>query len=409
MKESGILGKSRPLHELFEFLVESAGREQPPKEAEIALAVFGKDPHFDALQDASVRVYVHRLRSKLAQFYGSDTQHPNGRIELPKGQYLIRMTPAGDLDAPTMPRPRSKRLLLWLVPAIAINLLALVAIYYVVAHRAAMPQLSYPFWSDVSSGKRPNLVIVGDYYIFGMRGEKGDVNQLVRNFDINSFEDLELYRREHQDSAKGFVDLDLHYLPVGIAGALSRVLPVLNGGKEENPGLHILPMSQVTPEMLRNSNIIYIGYFSALGLLRDPVFTASNFEVGDTYDEIVDKASGRSYLADAPQDSDGKTPQKDFGYVATFPGPSGNRIVVISGTRDAAVMQASESSVSAGALDALSRTMKKTGAAEALFEVTSFRGQNLSGQMVALRPVYAGNMWRSSPNRMQFPDEISKR
>ena len=64
-RASGDLGRSEPLIRLFDFLLERSLVGRVPKEIEIAQEVFGKTADFDVMADASVRVYIHRLRRKL--------------------------------------------------------------------------------------------------------------------------------------------------------------------------------------------------------------------------------------------------------------------------------------------------------------------------------------------------------
>ena len=88
--------------------------------------------------------------------------------------------------------------------------------------------------------------------------------------------------------------------------------------------------------------VVYLGYLSGLGPLRDPTFTGARFTVGGSYDEIVDRRTGRSYMAGTHLERGGNSPTRDYALVASFAGVSGNRVVVIAGTRDAALMQAAD-------------------------------------------------------------------
>src|SRR5687768_14859090 len=85
-RASGSLGKPGPLSRLFDFLLARTLAGEAPKEIEIALEVFGKSPTFDVSQDAVVRVYVHKLRRRLDDFFGKDTQAASGRLTIPKGE-----------------------------------------------------------------------------------------------------------------------------------------------------------------------------------------------------------------------------------------------------------------------------------------------------------------------------------
>jgi len=59
---------------LFDYLAEKSLAGQSPKEIAIAIDVFAKTADFDVSQDAPVRVYIHKLRKALDDFYASSTK-----------------------------------------------------------------------------------------------------------------------------------------------------------------------------------------------------------------------------------------------------------------------------------------------------------------------------------------------
>jgi hypothetical protein len=61
----------------------------PVKEYQIATEVFGRQADFDPQLDSMVRVQAGRLRSKLAEYYGTEGAGDWLIIELPKGSYAI--------------------------------------------------------------------------------------------------------------------------------------------------------------------------------------------------------------------------------------------------------------------------------------------------------------------------------
>jgi hypothetical protein len=88
-RASGLLGKPGALSRLFDYLLARSLAGEAPKEIEIALEVFGKGPSFDVSQDAVVRVYVHKLRRRLDDFYSNPENAALGRLSIPKGEYRI--------------------------------------------------------------------------------------------------------------------------------------------------------------------------------------------------------------------------------------------------------------------------------------------------------------------------------
>jgi hypothetical protein len=183
--------------------------------------------------------------------------------------------------------------------------------------------------------------------------------------------------------------VDLDYLPVSSGPALRSVLPVVTAATKPN-GVkpQVVNMSDVRPEAFKGTNIVYVGFLSGLGLLQEPLFRASGFKIGDNFDELVDKASGRRFKSDWGVVADGKVPHRDYGYIASLPGPSGNRILIIAGTRDPAVAQMAEVAADQRQLDAIDA---KSGgnAFEALFEVRTLGNLNLGSSLLLVRPMRA--------------------
>ena len=102
--KSGLLGKSRRMIRLFEFLLERSLTATATKEIEIARVVFGRTSDADLAVDATVRVHVHRLRKKLE---AAPADERGERLVLLRGEYRLVVVVAeqkdGQLDNP---RPR---------------------------------------------------------------------------------------------------------------------------------------------------------------------------------------------------------------------------------------------------------------------------------------------------------------
>lgn len=86
IRESGALGRSELIQRLFDFLVEQSAAERTPREMDIAVEVFGRTGDFDVSQDASVRVYIYRLRRKLDEYYAGPGRDAPVRLSIPKGE-----------------------------------------------------------------------------------------------------------------------------------------------------------------------------------------------------------------------------------------------------------------------------------------------------------------------------------
>src|SRR6202012_68209 len=162
--------------------------------------------------------------------------------------------------------------------------------------------------------------------------------------------------------------------------------------------LHVVMASDLTPEMLKRNNIVYVGYLSGLGVLRNRVFAASRFSVGETYDELVDGPGHHVYRSQEGGPSQGDTSRRDYGYVAAFQGPNGNHIVVIAGARDTGLQQAAEAMANPQALKALGQAVKTRDNFEGLYEVDGIGRSSLGGRLVVAAPRTKVDPWTAQPN-----------
>lgn len=408
VRHSGALGRSEPLIRLFDFLLERSLAGRAPKEIEIAQEVFDKTTDFDMMMDASVRVYIHRLRRKLGDHYARSPIDAE-RISIPLGEYrLVLAKPGASEEAPEQPQVveagaprRHSRFWLVVTAFVLINLGGWA--YYLGRLPAEVRPMMNNLWKPIVDNGRPTAVALGDYYIFGESDDGITVTRLVRNFAINSRAELDSYLMRNPDKVGRYIDLNLHYLPTASGPALGSLVPIVNAASDAS-GIRsrIASMSDLEPDIFKSVNIVYLGFLSGLGPLQGPLFRASGFKIGSDFDELIDKASGRRFKSDWGSVADGKVPQRDYGYIASFPGPSGNRILIIAGTRDPAVKQMAEVAADQQQLDLID-TKSGSGAFEALFEVRTLGNLNLGSSMVIVRPMRADSIWQ--PDRGGSSDD----
>ncbi len=404
VRECGVVGTGGTLLQLFDFLV-AASRAGTPKEIDIATTVFGKPDTIDFAQDATVRVYIHRLRRKLDEFYA--TEGGRVRLDIPRGSYrlvavarAVEETTTDKQPPAAVPtpwrRPRRRWVLALAAAIVAVNLV----IWLVIWPRSTAPTIdavrAREPWASLLRNGRPTAIVVGDYYIFGEIDRERGVDRMVRDYGVNSRSDLDELLMEHPRFRPSYVDLDLTYLPAATAQALRDLMPILARTDAERARTRIVLASNLGPATLKIANIVYVGYFSGLGpLLRNPVFAGSRFAVGATWDELVDGGTGRHYHSDQGGPGQPGT-TRDFAYVSAFAGTEGNRYVVVTGTRDAAVMQAAAMASTPAALDVRRARTGDADAYEALYEVEGLDRVNMGGKLVVAAPLAADRIWRAT-------------
>lgn len=109
--QSGILQRAPNLVSILRYICERhfEGVGDQIKEYNIAIEALGRDASFDQKKDSIVRVEVHRLRKRLAEYYrGKGREHPV-HILIPSGQYapqfLMRQESPDLAAATTSARP----------------------------------------------------------------------------------------------------------------------------------------------------------------------------------------------------------------------------------------------------------------------------------------------------------------
>jgi hypothetical protein len=396
IQASGVLGESR-IRRLFDYFLESSLAGRSPKEIAIAMDVFGKGADFDVGNDALVRVYIHKLRKALDEFYSSSGKPSGAVIQIPRGEYRLRLSgqapgpggPPQDGNATatvTAPQTTMRQAARW-----AAGLLCLAALIGIALLWSRMPHTDLdrvranPIWSAILTDDRPIMIVLGDYYLIGELDATG-VKRLVREYSVNSKSDLADYVAEHPETADRYLDVGIRYLPIAAASALRDVMVVL---APENRRISVSKMSDLEPGSLKSADIVYIGYLSGMGMFQDLTFAGSRFSVGDSYDEIIDKTTKHSYVSDVggeivgpPRRSGTEQSYHDYGMFTKFRGPGGNTIVVISGTRDEGVSQTAEAFTNAQMLQELGRQVNSGTPLEALLDVSAFDGVNLSGKLL---------------------------
>lgn len=382
VRESGMLGRSHGLSRLFDYLADPARDGRILREADVAQDVFGRE--LDLSGDASVRVYVHRLRRKLEAFYAGPGADEPQRLVIPVGEYRLDVADAAEVAvAAPLPTPRPR----WLWPAVgaaALLVAANIGAWWLVARDAGPSRelariAATPLWADIGRG-RPVLVVVGDYYIFGDTDYELEPKRMIRAFEINSPADLDAYLMDNPKLQGRYVDLDTYYTPVGATLALREIMPLVRQAAGGIDRVRVITTSRLTPDMMKSSDVVYVGYISAMRLLQDPVFDRSRFKIGATYDELIERKTGKAYVSGAGA-APGDGPNRDYGYLAAFKGPNGNHFVIIAGNRDIGVMQTAEIATDARSLAALHARPGQP--VEALYEVDGMGRTNLGAKPVA--------------------------
>lgn len=381
VRAGGALAESGRLRELFDYLAERGPDAPPATQADIADAVFGQPD--TAGDDATARVYVHRLRKRLEEFYAAQGEGAEGaRLVLPAGTYALRLAGWNE-GAPAAPAPPAAIPKAW---AAALALAAALAATFLLGRALPSSGDALPanaFWQPFLESERPIVVVVGDYYMFGeFYPVSPEQSRLIRDFRVNSPTDLAALQEAEPGRYGNAEDVGLTYLPFATAYGLREIVPVL---AREGRDLTIVAASELDVNAIRDANIVYVGLIGALGRLEDTAFAGSGFAVGETYDEIVDTAARRTYTSEEARRLAAPVFYRDYGYLARFRTPGGSLVAVVAGARETA-LRGLAPLVAGEELPAELEGLAEDGEGlEALFQVTGQQGADLSDRLLVAR------------------------
>ena len=386
VRSSTVLGEGGRLSELFEYLAARGYAAEAATQADIAEAVFGQTE--TTLDDATVRVYIHRLRKRLEEFYRSQ-DGTSARLTVPPGTYALRLVqqeggedPAHPEEPPPPTVPPRTPLLRW-VPALAVLGLILLAAAFLLGRGVSSGGApANAFWAPFLESDRPTLIVLGDYYIYGeIDPVRPDEGRLIRDFRVDSPADLVRMQELMPERFGHAEDVGLNYLPFSAGYGLQEIAPILaTTGRE----VRVIPASELEPNMLNEFDVVYIGLFSGMRLLEDLSFMNSGFELGESYDELVDRASGRVYVSEEARRLTSPSYYRDYGYVARFRTLSGAMVAIVAGARDTGLRGVAPI-ISAAELPESLATQAGGETFEALYQITGQQGADLSERLLVAR------------------------
>ncbi|WP_120077227.1 winged helix-turn-helix domain-containing protein [Aurantiacibacter odishensis] len=381
LRAAGVSGESGRVRELFDYLAARGPDAESATQDELARKVFGQESS-DA-DDATVRVYIHRLRKKLEDFYAANGAGENGaHIVLPSGTYALRLE---GLEAGTQPPPKRRhgalrpRAFAYSTAALLLAITAAAALYFW-AQRPGPPNA---MWDPLAASDRPVLLVLGDYYMYGeIDPVEPDRGRLIRDFRIDSEQDLAALQDAEPDRYGFAEDVGLTYLPFSTAYALQEIMPAIGADDRE---VRIVAASDLRADMLRENDIVYLGLLSGMGLLERPVFGGSMLRIGGSYDELSDTATNRTFVSEEFRRLSAPVTYRDYGFLARITDENGGVLIVIAGARETALRSVARIAGGQNLPADLAERARGDRDMEALFQVTGQQGADLSEQLIFAR------------------------
>ena len=302
---------------LLSYLTEATLRGENPKEYTIGLEVFNRPA--DEASNSNIRVYIHKLRKKLGNYYEEEGANDPVFFSIPSGTYTIRFS--------TKKAKKESKKFLWGLIAVLV-LINFGTLFYFLNRKTPEQKLAgHNFWNQLLTNKKPTVLVTGDYFFLSTEiPVHGIVN--FRNTHINNERQLREFVTEKGISLDDYRILDqTTYLPRDALFSMPEIIPVL---KENRVDYKMLVSSDFTWEIFKKHNIVYIGSMKnlkALELLFDKLGLAF-----DRKNEQLIYGSGEHEKRFDIKFSVKST--TDPTVVAKVPGPDGNVIHLFVSNHD---------------------------------------------------------------------------
>ncbi len=332
---------SKKYQDLLKYLVEKTSQVSSLKETEIAHDILGKDSSFDPSTDSIIRAYVSNLRKKIEHYYLTTTDLFDYKIDIPKGQYLVKFLPAEH----SREFKKRNRYSTPIYLTIILVLLFIILFKEFISHNSFTPEnksfSDNPIWSNfLKQDGPPILIVLGDYLVLSEKDPSR--RAFLRIPRINSARDFNDSLKANPGKFSKLEISDVTFIGAGPALGVVQLMHTLSGtGKNVSAKLsHNLKWDD-----LDNHNIIYIGTFKSLYIL-DTLFSRTNIRFHSPYSLKVlgrDKEILQSF--DLAWLGGGGSYQKDYSVILKALSDKNNSIIFLTGFSEVGIMDAINSSL----------------------------------------------------------------
>lgn len=313
---------------LLEYLIDCFLNGTSPKETTIAAEVFGRDKEFHPGEYPLVRVHIHNLRKKLENYYDKEGLHDKYKLEIPKGHYSLEIHKVQKKSAGANGKriyyfTDSKRLSLFATAMLTVICVTLLffntRLSNKLKHQQGIPA-DDPIWRSFLQDAKETVIVCGDHFFYNLPVpfEKRSVH--IRDTWVNSAEDMSnIYYAP--DSVRVS---EQTYFPHSVLWTLPAILNVFNSGMHSPI---IRPSSILTSTSIEEQNLVYIGNYRSLGLLKIYMRQAGfDFENRERIVYYIDQGDTTKYQTESNE----SLFHKDYAMILKLRGPRQNSIMILS-------------------------------------------------------------------------------
>ncbi len=324
--------------ELLRYLVDKSLKVTSLKETEIAHDVFGKTSSFDPAADPLIRSYISNLRKKLEHYYLTTSDQYDYKLEIPKGQYLVKYTKVSQTIIPKKLRS--------FLPAMYLGIIGLLLVIILIQFFrgstvvTAESESVNPFWSEyLNNDQHPTMIVLGDFLVLSEKGVR-HLRTFLRDPRVNSEKELAKANQQYNNKYGNYLISDVTYLGTSAGLGLSEVMEALKGSSKP---VTVKLSSQLKWDDFEKNNIVYIGTLKTLAKL-DTLFSRTNLRYHLFPNAISIMDQNNDTIKTLNLNWHGGNYQKDYSVVLKYRGSKNNSIIFLTGFSELGVMESIKAS-----------------------------------------------------------------
>ena len=253
---SNTFNKSETFKQLLSYLTNATLEKKVIKEYTIAQEVFNKDSNW------GVRVYMHNLRKKLAEYYKYEGAKSTYIFSIPKGQYYI------DFENRKNANNRRRKIFITPVRIAILGTIFICIISFIVYFQSINKIEKSIIWSEFMNTEEPILIVIGDHYFYGSNAVTGGGMGVMRDFNINSESEFNAMLLKKPALKDSIYKINYSYTSKQGLQSLFSIIPYL----KNNKNLSLKLSSELNFDDIKQNNIIYFGKFHTLKILGELVY-----------------------------------------------------------------------------------------------------------------------------------------
>lgn len=317
--KSKVFSRSEMLRELLHYLFESHKKEVHVKAINIAIDLFKRKGDLKENDETIARVYVHKLRAKLDDYYKKEGQNEKIIIEIPKGKYDLNFR----LPESKTNTTNTSSLKLFIVSISALLLLNLLIFWQIGIFNTEKSANS--IWNEYVTDEGDVNLMLANPFFYTVRNLENDSTFVVRDFNINSEVELtntpSLFSKNQYDINKS----DISYFANNNINSLPLLFKALS---ESNNEIQLKSGEDINIENIKNNNTIALTSLKSIGLFHE-FLAKTSIRIPNKNGlslALINKADTIKYTA-VKSYNDFYT---DYAFFVKIPTPKGKTLSIIS-------------------------------------------------------------------------------